>query len=117
MISNVRADRFNRSYIASLDADLAHYSQPAHFNPLRGKLNRRLGRFGPRQFIWEGSDTERYVGFSGEAAMAQGLGAGGRGDTARLEDHGGARRGTNGGARERRPKARRRRRISHPDGG
>ena len=33
---------FNRSYIASLDADLAHYSQPAHFNPLRGKLNRRL---------------------------------------------------------------------------
>ena len=47
MISNVRADRFNRSYIASLDADLAHYSQPAHFNPLRGKLNRRLGRFGP----------------------------------------------------------------------
>ena len=73
---------FNRSYIASLDADLAHYSQPAHFNPLRGKLNRRLGRFGPRQFIWEGSDTERYVGFSGEAAMAQGLGAGGRGDAA-----------------------------------
>ena len=42
MISDVRADRFNRSYIASLDADLAHYSQPAHFNPLRGKLNRRL---------------------------------------------------------------------------